>query len=124
MEKLAEYRKAIASVIAPGIIVAIAFLNENSDGGTTVTLPEWLQIALAILGTGTIVAAVPNALTATQKLAIAEAPTHLVGKSETHPAARAFRARIGDKHKIANPDQYPVADVQAARARAGLGPVD
>ena len=123
MEKLAEYRKAIASVIAPGIIVAIAFLNENSDGGTTVTLPEWLQIALAILGTGTIVAAVPNALTATQKLAIAEAPVNLVGKSVTYPVSSKLRRRAGDAHKIANPHLYPVADVQAARARAGLGPV-
>ena len=122
-DKLAEYRKAIAAFATPGIIIIIASLTPASDGGSTITISEWLYVILAVLGTGTAVAAIPNALTATQKLAIAEAPVHLVGKSETQPAARAFRARIGDKHKIANPDQYPVADVQAARARAGLGPV-
>lgn len=31
-----------------------------------------------------------------------------------------LKPRAGDKHKIENPDLYPVADVQAARARAGL----
>lgn len=42
----------------------------------------------------------------------------------THPAAQALRARAGDSDKIANPDLYPHADVQAARSRAGLPPVD
>ena len=104
MEKLAEYRKAIASVIAPGIIVAIAFLNENSDGGTTVTLPEWLQIALAILGTGTIVAAVPNALTTKQQEQVWVKAKDMIALGELAPI------------KITS------TDVQAARARAGLPP--
>lgn len=122
-DKLAEYRKAIAAFATPGIIIIIASLTPASDGGSTITISEWLYVILAVLGTGTAVAAIPNALTATQKLAIAEAPVHLAGKSVTHPVSSKLRRRAGDAHKIANPHLYPVADVQAARARAGLGPV-
>lgn len=123
LDKLAEYRKAIAGFITPGIVIIIASLAPASDGGSTITISEWLYVILAVLGTGTAVAAIPNALTATQKLAIAEAPVNLVGKSVTYPVSSKLRRRAGDAHKIVNPDQYPVADVQAARARAGLGPV-
>lgn len=115
VEKLAAYRKAIAAFITPGIVVVIASLASASDGGSVITVSEWLYVALAVLGTGSVVAAVPNALTARQKLDIA------VGEVEL-PAlpTEVLVPREGDADKIANPDLYPVADVQAARARAGL----
>lgn len=123
LDKLAEYRKAIAAFATPGIIIVIASLAPVSDGGEKITLAEWLYVILAVLGTGAAVTAIPNALTASQKLAIAEAPIALVGKRTTHPAGNGLRPRLGDADKIANPSLYPHADVQAARARAGLRPV-
>lgn len=92
-DKLAEYRKAIAGFITPGIVVVIASLAPASDGGAAITLSEWLYVALAILGTGSIVAAVPNAVTQKQKIALA-----LRTSSEVN------------------------ADTQAALAKAGLPP--
>lgn len=95
IEKLAAYRKAIAAFIAPGIVVVIASLDTSSAGGSTITIAEWLYVALAILGTGAVVAAVPNALTSSQKLGIA----------------------------LRTPSEIN-ADTQAARHRAGLGAFD
>lgn len=123
LDKLAEYRKAIAAFATPGIIIIIASLAPVSDGGEKITIAEWLYVILAVLGTGAAVTAIPNALTASQKSAIAEAPMALIGKT-THPAGSKLRRRAGDADKIANPDNYPFADVQAARSRAGLPPVD
>jgi hypothetical protein len=95
IEKLAAYRKAIAAFIAPGIVVIIASLDTSSAGGSAITGAEWLYVALAILGTGAVVTAVPNALTNKQKLGIA-----------------------------LRTDREIDADTQAARNRAGLGFLD
>lgn len=59
-EKIAEYRKAIAGLLVPALIVLGASLFAGSDGGTAVTLSEWVTIAIAALGTSTAVAGVAN----------------------------------------------------------------
>lgn len=60
-EKVAEYRKAIAGFVVPGLIVLGSSLTGTSDGGTAVTLAEWVTIAVAMLGTSAVVGAVRNA---------------------------------------------------------------
>lgn len=89
IERLAEYRKAIAGFITPGIVVVIASLQPASDGGTAVTVSEWLFVALAILGTGSVVAAVPNAVTQKQKLALALRTRSQVNADEQAALAKA-----------------------------------
>jgi hypothetical protein len=59
-EKIAEYRKAIAGFIVPGLVVIIAALLPGSDGGTAVTVGEWLTALVAVLTTSVAVARVPN----------------------------------------------------------------
>lgn len=104
-DKLAEYRKAIAGFITPGIVVVIASLAPASDSGAAVTLSEWLYVALAILGTGTIVAAVPNALTTQQKAPI------------IRDAIRAFETPAPDDYRTKTEQ---LADRSASRSRLGL----
>ena len=104
-DKLAEYRKAIAAFATPGIIIIIASLTPASDGGSTITISEWLYVILAILGTGTIVAAVPNALTTQQKAPI------------IRDAIRAFETPAPDDYRTKTEQ---LADRSASRSRLGL----
>lgn len=55
IDKIAEYRKAIAAVLVPALTTLAAAL---ADG--TVTAEEWVWIAIAALGTGAVVTAIPN----------------------------------------------------------------
>lgn len=58
--KIGEYRKAIAAVLVPGLVVLGAALLAGSEGGSVVTAAEWVGIAIAALGTGGTVALVSN----------------------------------------------------------------
>jgi len=55
IQKIAEYRKAIAAFLVPALVVLGAAL---ADGA--VSPQEWIAVAIAALGTSTIVGAVPN----------------------------------------------------------------
>lgn len=55
IQKINEYRKAIAAFIVPALVVLAASLEDG-----VVTAPEWIAVAIAALGTSSIVAAVPN----------------------------------------------------------------
>lgn len=54
-DKIAEYRKAIAAILVPALIALAAAL---ADG--VVTAEEGVWIAIAALGTGAAVGAIPN----------------------------------------------------------------
>lgn len=56
LDRIASYRKAIAALLAAPLAVLGAALTDG-----TVTGPEWVAVALAALGTGAAVYAVPNA---------------------------------------------------------------
>lgn len=56
IDKIAEYRKAIAGFVVPALVVVSASL---ADG--VITPQEWIAVAIAALGTSVAVAAVPNA---------------------------------------------------------------
>lgn len=66
IEKLAEYRKAIAAFLVPALIVLGASLTGDSAGGSAVTASEWVTIVIAALGTGGVVVSVENAITTRQ----------------------------------------------------------
>jgi hypothetical protein len=55
LDKIAEYRKAIAAILAPALVALAAAL---SDG--VVTAEESVWIAIAALGTGAAVGLTPN----------------------------------------------------------------
>ena len=67
IEKLTEYRKAIAAFLVPALVVLGAAF---ADGA--VSVQEWIAVAIAALGTSAIVGAVPNALTVTQRADLAQ----------------------------------------------------
>jgi hypothetical protein len=58
IDKITQYRKAIAAVLVPALITLAQAL---ADG--VVTPEEWIWVAIAALGTGAVVGAVPNTLT-------------------------------------------------------------
>lgn len=58
IDKIAQYRKAIAAFVVPALVTLAGAL---ADG--VVTPEEWIWVAIAALGTGGIVTAVPNAVT-------------------------------------------------------------
>ncbi len=62
LDKLTQYRKALAAILVPALIVLGAALVDG-----VVTWQEWVAIAIAGLGTGAAVAGVPNAITAKQE---------------------------------------------------------
>lgn len=55
IDKISEYRKAVAAFLVPALIVLGAALEDG-----VVTAPEWIAVAIAALGTSAVVAAVPN----------------------------------------------------------------
>lgn len=60
MTKINEYRKAFAALLVPPLALLGVALTAASDGGSAVTGPEWVNIAIAgLLGT-TAVALIPN----------------------------------------------------------------
>jgi hypothetical protein len=61
MSNIGKYAKAIVAAVIPGLVTLGGALLEASDGGSGVTASEWVQIALAVLVTGGVVGAVPNA---------------------------------------------------------------
>lgn len=69
IEKIAQYRKAIAAFVVPALVTLAGAL---ADG--VVTPEEWIWVAIAALGTGGIVTAVPNAPTDAQIDAILAEP--------------------------------------------------
>lgn len=70
IDKIAEYRKAIAAFVVPALIVLAASF---ADG--TVTVQEWIAVAIAALGTSVAVGAIPNVVTTAQIVKSAVDPT-------------------------------------------------
>lgn len=60
MEKLAPYYKAVLAFIAPAAVVVIASLQAGSDGGSAITVAEWITAAATAIITASGVYAVPN----------------------------------------------------------------
>ena len=60
MDKIAPYWKAIVGFVTPGVIAAVAAVQDGSPGGQGITMPEWVGIAAACVLTGGAVFAVPN----------------------------------------------------------------
>jgi hypothetical protein len=60
LEKLAEYRKAVAGLLVPALVIFGGSLLETSDGKGAVTPFEWVTIVIAALGTSGTVAIVAN----------------------------------------------------------------
>lgn len=60
VDKVGEYRKAIAAFVVPALVVLGAALLPDADGTVVVTLNEWVGIAIAALGTTTAVGLVKN----------------------------------------------------------------
>lgn len=67
LDKLTQYRKAIAAFLVPGLTVLGYSL---ADG--VVTWQEWIAVAIASLSASAAVAVVPNAITARQEAHIVE----------------------------------------------------
>lgn len=55
IDKINEYRKAIAAFVVPALVVLAA---SYADG--VVTVQEWIAVVIAALGTSVAVGAVPN----------------------------------------------------------------
>ncbi len=58
IDKISQYRKAIAAFVVPALVTLAGALTDG-----VVTPEEWIWVAIAALGTGGIVAGVPNAIT-------------------------------------------------------------
>jgi hypothetical protein len=59
-ETIAAYRKAIAGLLVPALVIFGGSLLETSDGKGAVTPFEWVTIVIAALGTSGTVAIVAN----------------------------------------------------------------
>jgi general stress protein CsbA len=57
--KWQKYWKAIAGAIAPGVVVIVASVTSQSEGGSTITTSEWVTAVAAIILTGASVYAAP-----------------------------------------------------------------
>ena len=55
IDKIAEYRKAVAAFVVPALVVLASSL---ADG--VITAQEWIAVAIAALGTSVAVGAIPN----------------------------------------------------------------
>jgi hypothetical protein len=55
VDKIAEYRKAIAALLVPALVTLAAAVADN-----VVTPEEWIWVAIAALGTSAAVSAIPN----------------------------------------------------------------
>lgn len=90
LEKLAEYRKALAAFLVPALTILGLSFSATSDGGPAITPAEWVAIAIAALGTSAIVGVVPNALTTGQKVKLA-----LRTKRQVNADSQAALAKAG-----------------------------
>lgn len=61
LNKIAEYRKAVAAFLVPALSALGVALTSGSDGGSRITASEWVTVALASLVTSGVVAGVSNA---------------------------------------------------------------
>jgi hypothetical protein len=55
MQRVAEYRKALAGFLVPALTVLGGALTDGQVSAT-----EWVAVAIAALGTSAVVALVPN----------------------------------------------------------------
>lgn len=60
LDKLSEYRKAIAALLVPPLALLGVALTAGSDGRDAVTPTEWVGIAIAALTGSLVVYAIPN----------------------------------------------------------------
>lgn len=59
-DALRPYRKSVAGLVTPGIVVLLAALLPASDGGWSITGPEWSAAGAACITTALGVFAVKN----------------------------------------------------------------
>lgn len=57
--KWQKYWKAIAGAIAPGVVVIVASVTEQSESGSTITTSEWITAVAAIILSGAAVYVAP-----------------------------------------------------------------
>lgn len=57
--KWQRYWKAIAGAIAPGVVVIVASVTEQSENGSTITTSEWITAVAAIILSGAAVYVAP-----------------------------------------------------------------
>lgn len=57
--KWQKYWKAIAGAIAPGVVVIVASVTSQSEGGSTITTSEWVTAIAAIILSGAAVYVAP-----------------------------------------------------------------
>jgi hypothetical protein len=57
--KWQRYWKAIAGAIAPGVVIIVSSVTEQSEGGTTITTSEWVTAVAAIILSGAAVYVAP-----------------------------------------------------------------
>jgi hypothetical protein len=60
LDKVRLYAKAVIGAISPGVVSLVAAVQDGSQGGQAVTVPEWVGIVAACILTGGAVYAVPN----------------------------------------------------------------
>lgn len=56
------YAKAITAAITAGLGAILLAVGAGSDGGTGITVDEWVKIAVAIVGAGGLTWGVPNTI--------------------------------------------------------------
>lgn len=60
LNKIQPIAKAVVGFVAPGVVAAVAAVQDGSPGGAAITMPEWVGIVAAMVLTGGAVYAVPN----------------------------------------------------------------
>lgn len=60
LDKIKPYAKAVIGFVAPGAVLLIAAVQPGSDGGTVITVAEWITAACTCVATSAGVYAVPN----------------------------------------------------------------
>lgn len=60
LDKIKTIAKAVVGFVTPGVVAAVAAVQDGSPGGNAITMPEWVGIVAAMVITGGAVFAVPN----------------------------------------------------------------
>ena len=60
LQRVAPYWKAVVGFVAPGAVLIGSAVLEGSDGGTAITVAEWVTAGVAMIVTSAAVYEVPN----------------------------------------------------------------
>lgn len=60
MNNIGRYAKAVVGFVAPGAVVIGSAITDTSDGGSRITVAEWVTAAIACVVTSAGVYAVRN----------------------------------------------------------------